>query len=416
MNISEWDIVYGCSAALLNKRLEAEKNNFCLDINKNFSGIHIKSTFTEWKIVNGGSSNCIVVEVTSFGKVGRDTPSEKDICFKNMKSKIRITLSYIQKGDSLGHIILNCQKDNVVMLNIDEEGIFKDYPNSRLLLDIIADAYIQTIEENAQKLSWVLAEITQINTSGIALKQFRYIWYQPVNATLTGFLIILGVLDNRDISQLPSIVDNNLLYDKDNKAYQAVFMISAKKFNELFMKKKMPDFFKGSQENHYRMEGAKILNNGNIPLNSVRAGAINYNPYISSFDFHMSDEKAITILSGRCPIKGLTDAYIDFSLSSKNQIQYCRKENKDIVTFKSDPNLAISANKSIPSWEEWIGILSLGILNIVIECISASLEDSIESGLSEYSLNAKELGFYAVNWGVDLPKSIGGFSDNLPIL
>lgn len=51
----------------------------------------------------------------------------------------------------------------------------------------------------------------------------------------------------------------------------------------------------------------------------------------------------------------------------------------------------------------------------MIECISASLEDSIESGLSEYSLNAKELGFYAVNWGVDLPKSIGGFSDNLYI-
>ncbi len=409
MNISEWDVIYGCSAELLNKRLEAEKSNFHLEVKKEFSGIQINSTFTEWKIVNGGSSNFIVIQITSSGKVGNT------ICFKNMKSKLRITLSYIQKNDSLGHIILNCQKDNVVMLNIDEEGTFKDYPDNKLLLDIIKDAYIQTIEENAQKLSLALAEITQINASGIILKQIRYIWYQPSNSALTGFLIILGVLNNRDISKLPSIVDNDLLYDKNNKAYHAVFMLSVKKFNEIFMKKKMPDFFKGSQENNYRIEGSKILNNGNIPLRSVKAGAIHYNPYISSFDFHISDEKAVTILSGRCPIKGLTDAYIDFSLSSKNRILYCRKETEDIIMFESDPNFTVSVNKSIPSWEEWIGILSLGILNIVIGCISMSLEESMESGFSKYSLNAKEFGFHAVNWGVDLPQSIGGFCDNLYI-
>lgn len=406
MNINEWDVVYGCSAEILNKRLQKEKARFTLQLNKEFSQIPIKSTFTQWKIINGGSSNFILFEITSSGKIaGFD--------FQNMKSKVRIALYYIKQGASVGQIVLNFQ-DNVEILNIDTEGIFNNHTDKKLLLDLLKDAYIQTIEENAQKLNFILAEITQINTSGITLKQFKYIWYQPEKSSLMGFLIILGVLDNRDISKLPLVVDNNLLYDKNKKAYNTVFMLSTQKFNEIFMRQKMSDFFKGSKESNYRMNGKEIVNNGNIPLNSVKAGAIYYDPYISCFDFHISDDRAITMLNGRCPIKGLTDAYIDFSLTSKNKIVYSGKNGQDSILFQQDPNFTVTTNRSIPSWEEWIGILSLGILNIIIECISTALEDAVKSGLSNYSVNTKEIGFHMVNWGVDL-QTTGGFSDNLYI-
>lgn len=406
MNINGWDVVYGCSEAILNRRFEQSKKQFMLSIDTVRSQIPIRAQFTDWKITSGGSGNFLLVQITSSGSMG------SQFSFDGLQSTVRIAITYLAKENGAGNICLNFREGNCEIMDIDCEKKF-DQPDQKLLMDLLKGAYIQAIQENSEQLSMILAEIEGFAPCGFRLKQFRYFWYEPNDKGLTGYLLILGVTDDRDISQLPSIVDHTLLYNANNQAYHAVFMLSAEKFNDLFMLKAMPGFFAGSKSENYSMSGAAIVNHGNIPLSPVQSGAMMYNPYISSFNFHLVDNKAVTTLYGKCPIKGLTKAFVDFSLTANNQIQFLAKDQK--IQFASDPNLAITANKDIPSWEEWIGILSLGILNIIIECISASLEDAITSGLSGYSVNAKSVGIQAVKWGVELTVSEGGISDHLYI-
>ena len=406
MNINGWDVVYGCSEAILNRRFEQSKKQFMLSIETVLSQIPIQAQFTDWKITSGGSGNFLVVQITSSGSMG------SQFSFDGLQSTVRIAITYLAKENGAGNICLNFSEGNCEILDIDCQKKFH-LPDQKLLMDLLKDAYTQAIQENSEQLSMILAEIEGLDPCGFQLKQFRYFWYEPSDKELTGYLLILGVTDDRDISQLPSIVDHTLLYNANNETYHAVFMLSAEKFNNLFMLKAMPGFFAGSELKNYSMSGSAIVNHGNIPLSPVQSGAITYNPYISSFNFHIADDKAVTTLYGKCPIKGLTNAFIDFSLTAKNQIQFLAKDQK--IQFESDPNLAITTNKDIPSWEEWIGILSLGILNLVIECISASLEHAITNGLSGYSVNAKSVGIQAVKWGVDLAILEGGIADHLYI-
>lgn len=404
MNINGWDVVYGCSQTLLNLRLEAAKEQFTFSFQTELSQIPIQAEFNDWKISSGGSNGSVVVLITSSGKIG------SKISFDDMQSKVRIALSYVKKENGSGSISLDCGPGNVQVLELDCNNKL-GLSDQDLLRDLLSDAYTQALEENSDKLSFILAKIEGFDSCGFQIKQFRYLWYEPISRDAPGFLLILGVTDDRDISQLPSIADHSLLYDSNGQAYHTVFMLSAEKFNSIFMLGAMPSFFAGSTANNYCMSGTNIANNGNIPLTPVKSGSITYDPYISSFNFHIDDNKAVTILYGKCPIKGLTNASVDFSLTAKNPIQFL--PSNQTICFEEDPNLAITANKNIPSWEEWIGILSLGILNLVVDCVSASLENAITKGLSTYSVNAKSVGIQAVKWGVDLSIVAGGFSDHL---
>lgn len=407
LNTGGWDIVYGCSSDVLNSRLAASKDKFAIKINGQFTGLQFNGEFTDWRFVNGGASDYVIMEITSSGKVG-------DIySYNNMISKVRIALSFLRNDESSGNIVLDYSANSIQILEIDGTGIISNNPDISLLPDFLKDVYTKAIQENSDKLEFTMAEITDINTSGLGLKQFRYTWYQPIHDSMMGFLVILGVMDDRDISKLPLIVDHALLYDSNNNAYKAVFLLSTEKFMSEFMVKAMPAIFSGSHISDYNLSGDKIVNNGNIPLTPVKSGAISYDPYISSFDFHIDDDKTVTVLSGRCPIKGLTNAYVDFSLTSKNLVQYNTVNN--LLILKADPNFSVTANSDIPSWEKWIGILSLGVLNLVIECVTDALESDIKDRLVNYSLNARTLGIDAVHWGVDLSICNGGFSDNLYI-
>lgn len=405
MNIGGWDVIYGCSAAVLNRRLREFGDRFLLDVNETISGIGVQAQLTNWEIVNGGASSYIVVEIASSGEIG------DFFSYNGLKSKVRVALSYIEDTNASGKIVLNCGEGNVQIVDIDVEGRFRDRPDMQLTLDIIGDAYTRTIARNKDTLAVIFAEITNEGISGIPIKKFKYTWYEPVRETrLMGFLLICGVVQDRDISQLPLIADHNLLYSLDNQAYSIVFMLSAEQFYSLFVRL-LPALFRGSKPENYRISNGRIENNGNVSLASVRAGAIDYEPYISSFDFHIDDNSVVTILSGRCPIVGLTDAYIDFALTSRNRAVYRQQENR--IVFQKDPNRNISANRDIPSWEEWIGILSLGILNLVIDCISSNLEDTISGRFVECGVDIVQMGFGGVNWGEVPGVGDGGISDNI---
>jgi hypothetical protein len=409
MNNNGWDIVYACSAEALNTLLKSTQDVFHITAEKKVSGSKVFIDTTHWEIVTGGSAKFIVFQMMTSGHV------DDAFTFSALRSTVRLAVDFINAGNSSGQLVLNCSSDSVQVLDIDADGLFRDKPDVKISLDLIKDTLTQGIIDNQQKLRYVFATITNFDNSGIGMKKFTYMWYQPINApkNCLGFLGVLGVTDDRDISSLPVIIDNNLLYDNDNKPFDTVFLFASDKFVEKCLLPAMPGFFQGSTGDNYTSSNGVILNNGNIPLNAVRAGAIYYNLYITAFNCHVLGSSIVTELSGRCPIKSLRNAYIDFSLTSNNPVAYDTQKNT--LQFKRDPNFRVTTNKDIPSWEELIGILSLGILNLVIDCVSNSMDDAISGHLENYSINAESIGLNCVRWPSNVNFTGGGLLDNLYI-
>lgn len=414
MNSNGWDVIYGCSVSLLNRRL-AQEEKFALTVKLDLAVkigpveqvVPFQAKFTQWQIAPGGSGGYLVMQVLSSGQLGTDQP------FQNLRTTLRVRIACLQQKNGAASIHLDWSRDGVQILNIDCDGIFSN-PEQSLLRDFIKDAYTQTIQQSNAQLAFILAQIEGYSSASLSIMKFRYLWYQPVDETLEGFLLILGLLDEtKDIATLPSMADHALLYDSKGKGYDTVFLLAAEAFNTRFMLSAMLQFYPGSSQDNYKMTSGHIVNNGDIPLASVKVSAVSYDPRITSFDFHIEDDKAVTVLYGKCPIKGLTKAFVDFSLSAKNQIAFAPVDQR--LTFLPDPNLAVTANKDIPSWEEWIGILSLGILNVVMDSICESLEKSISGGLLVHGINASNLGIQTVNWKTDVAIATGGFADHLYI-
>lgn len=425
MTINGWDLIYGCSAEAVNKYLSDSSERFSVsgEYSDNLTGVKLKLTVNKWQLCAGGNSGIVKMKV--YSDCALESPIQQVI---NIVSEIKIPLSFVSIGGSVsdsccvlrddsdiqrgltGQLIVQAGlEESCEVLDVDTlKNIPSEWGDSASI--VISSALKNVLQQNREKIKSVFAQIT-FQDDGV--KSFKYSWYEPVVKHNIGYLVILAVTDDRDISNLPVVIDGNLLYDNNGNYYNSVYMIAAKRFMQECVMPELQKIFKGSSLNNYKVDGESIINNGNIPLNSVRAGAIDYDPYMTQFKCCIQDNVIAIRLSGRCPIKGLTSAYVDFSLSSKHKVSY--NPNLNQIRLERDSQMVVTTNKDIPTWEKFIGILSAGILNLVMEAISDSLEDSISDILTQSQISASNMGFIDVKW-IGIGKNAeGGCSDNIYI-
>lgn len=411
MNINCWDIIYGCSENALNSLLEKGSDAFCISGEKQFEIGGKSAVFnfklTKWKITSGGSGKEIMFLITHDVVIGLE--DENTLSFSNIVSLVRIPLGLINSDMSTMKIILGSDSQKPMVNNYDTTNVMGgQFSDSEVFFKTALE---ELIDEKSKELKYMFAAIMGFENKVINMNNFTYAWHQPLDLKFPGYLAIMAKLDNTDISGFPIIIDPNLLYT-NGKLYDVVFMISGKKFLESSMLPELPIIFPGSSIDQYKMSGdGSIVNNGRITLNYIKPAAIKYFPYINDFKSYISDGSIVVEANGSCKIEGLTDAYINFSLTSKNQARYSAKSNQ--IVFENDPNFTVNTSESIPAWEKFIGILSLGILNLVEECIADSMEESLSQRLNGCKVNYHEIGINCVNWPSNVSFTDGGLSDNV---
>jgi hypothetical protein len=113
-------------------------------------------------------------------------------------------------------------------------------------------------------------------------------------------------------------------------------------------------------------------------------------------------------------ISGLADAYVTNSVTSKNQANFnC---TNCTLSFLADPNMVITKDVNIPWWEKALGALTLGIMNVVIECVSLAIENAganITSSQTAQSLGAVAPGLVSWNGQSAVTIDAGGIADNV---
>lgn len=409
MNTYNWDVVYAASAEALNSLLKLNSSTISFS---DFTSVRysseinfdIKVSFKELQIISGGSNKFIVLELKTDGNINKGK-----YIYKKLVSRVRIALEFFKTGNFMGKIRLNCKPDTIQFVDMDVNHIF---PADQLTaLSVLDKVYTEMIVKHADKFSYTFAELMCLNNTLIGMKQFDYSWYQPAGNGNVGFLAVLGVMDDRDISKYSRAVDHELLFDSDGLQYDSVFLAAENQFLKSSMLPALKNIFPLSQQDSFVIADDSIKNNGIISLSQFAVGSTFYQPYIDCFDFHIDDDKLVTNLSGRCPITDLPDSYVDFMLSAKNRVEYNSSLNR--IEFVPDPNITVTANQNIPSYVKWIEILSLNTLNLIIDSVSDSISKCIKNQLANYSLCSAAIGVTSVGWAINILMNEGGISDNL---
>jgi len=405
VNNYKWDLVFTCSCQYINKELSQNYDKYIKSFNYEDSSIKVTGEFGPWEIVPGGSLTLLNLKTPiKSGKVCINELN-KNFAIDGAVPLVQLQLSFVDSDDnSYKQLKFNCkvvgEKANdltegaVTVIKADTTGTLKKNDPSGLTEALLPTALAKSLIENQEQLAFVFASVLGVpnNNEWLSVKNMVYAYQQYIDNTILGNIAILGMLSDCDVSSQTSVFDEKLLRQGENFG----FILSGEKFLQNIIMPKLPDSYKGSNINQFKMCDGYICNNGDIKLNKVKVGAIWYPPIINKLKIYIDNNFIRTHAEGKCNITGLTDAYITFCIDSKNEAVF--QSNLPGIKFLDDKNKSVTTSKHIPWWEKALGALTLGIMNLVINIVSECIEDSISNVISSTGISEQELGAFMVKW------------------
>lgn len=413
-----WDTIFACSSAYMNRRLADESANYLFSFRYEDTGIILEGVFDAWSIAPNGSGE--ILQFYTPIKSGSATlkSSRKIYPLDGAVPLVQMQLAFID-GDNPGQqksLVFNCTTVGskagdttpgaVTVIDPDTSGKADLDP---LAKDLIVPALSQCFVGNRDKLAFVFADIDLVppaSAGWMVLRTLAYCYQQNIQDTLGNFGV-LGMFDHVDVSGYSKTFDSALLREGDDFG----FILSGTQLLAHVILPGLPGAFNGSSANEFQMSGASIVNNGQIHLDSVKVGLIWYPPHINNLNMHIENNYISTYLDGRCPITGLADAYVDFSMSEKEIASF--NLEAEALSFSSTDK-QVSHSTHIPWWESVLGALTLGLMNAIIEAVSLAIENAVGSTVSDSGLDAANLGAFQVNWqqGTQFTLTDGQLQDN----
>lgn len=418
MRNDRWDAIFACSSAYMNRRLADERSSYIFSFRYEDDGILLEGSFDAWSIAPDGSGQILQFHTPIKSGSATIKATAKTYKLDGAVPLVQLQLAFID-GAAPGKqksLVFNCSSVGakagdttpgaVTVLNPDISG---KAGLDALAKDLIVPALSQCFVANRNKLAFVFADIglaPPSNAGWMVLRSLAYCYQQNEQGTLGNFGI-LGMFDHTDISGYSKTFDSALLRDGDDFG----FILSGTQLLAHVILPGLPGGFRGSSPGEFRMNGANIVNYGQIHLESVKVGLIWYPPHIDTLNMHIENNYISTYLDGRCPITGLAEAYVNFSMSEKEVAAFNLKT--EALSF-SATGKQVSHSTHIPWWESFLGALTLGLMNAIIAAVGLAIEDAVGSRVSGSGLDAANLGAFQVNWqpGTRFTLTDGGLQDN----
>ena len=422
MDLYGWDVVYACSSDFLNVQLAADPDGFAKSFSYSDSAIAVDGTFGTWRIVPGGAGTILRFELPIVtGKVvivesGTSVPLDGAVPLVEMQ------LAFGDTNTTGAPLTLNCTTVGkrpgdttpgaVSVVDPDTTGTLAREPSGAVAAALLVAGLSNTLIAHASALNFVFASLLPAPSTDVAwLRPARqaYCYQQPSGGSLGG-MAILGVLDDRDITDLPRNYDGKLLAGSDFG-----YVLAGNQYLRNIVVPALPGAYGGSASpGNFRVTGETIGLASGFSLNSVRVGLINYTPEVTSFSMEIQDTRMQCYLDSTTDITGLIDAYVTNSVTAHNESHFDPTARK--LSFLSDPKKSVTSDKHIPWWEEFIGTLTLGIMNAVIDGISLAIEDAAADAVASKDASALgQIGPGLVTWHGQPTLTItgGGLEDNI---
>ncbi|ACD50954.1 hypothetical protein FDB55_00235 [Clostridium botulinum] len=340
MNTYGWDIVYGCSNRVVNKHLknyiDENKIEFLYsDINKKQE---IKMIFDNWEIINGGTSNFLRIKI--FIKEGYFKFRNTTVDLSGVIPILEIKLDFFNDASNphikeLKFSFGNKTNDDIKVIVSDLSG--KLYEEDEFYFNkLLISAFIN----NEKQVSYIFASLNV--TSNIVWmnpKQFKFVYYSPTDNN-DGYLCILSVVTNRDISKLSTNVDSSILSENS----EVGLLISEKLFMEnLLLPKLSSNMGSNITSNNFNVINTSdttgiIKNKNTLNWYGIKVAALYYYPEINDFSMELFEgNKLKTRLSGIVKLTGYERIYSKLNMECITKFIYDNKNKKVSFEIYSTP-------------------------------------------------------------------------------
>jgi len=430
MNTLGWDIV--CVSTIDKANVQLAKNMAKLVtsfsyVSGNFS---ISGEFDVWRIVPNGSNTLLRFEcpvktgsLVITRKDGRQTTTD----ISGIVPELELQLSFISNASdaNVKDLKFNCVVKGkqpgdrtpgaVTIVNPDVSGKItseSDPVTWGLLNNYLPDVFIS----NRAKLTYVFAQVNLVPSgadSWMAPKKFIYT-FKKQSGSDRGYLCVLSVVTDRDISALQPDIDGSLLSASDD----VFVLISNEQFLKHYLMPALPGAFgHGATAGNFEYKSlggtsGKIINDGHLSCGGKKWGLFTYYPEITSLSMFVDDSNIKSVASGDFDLSGLPGASVTFTVNSSVQCNYDKAANK--ITFSAGSH-SVNYEKHIP-WYDWMlavigGPIILGVVDLVIALVTNAVSSSVADGVSASgNLSALSCSVVAWNGAANMQVSSAGLS------
>lgn len=410
MNLFGWDTAYAISISNINAALANNNGTIPQQFNYNQSGITMQGSFSPWRIVKGGSGKLLRMEFPvqsgTFSMAGQSAQLDGVVLVAE------VNLDLLPAGTSQKNLMFNLKA--VAQNGVTGPGLVTPInlldPNGHLNAaqhGLVYGLFPQYLVDHASQITFVFANVNFVppaTDSWLAPVQCDYAYLEKNDGS--SYLGILSVTTNRDISGLDRNIDPAIVSGNNN----AGILISKQLFLRNVIFPLLPSIFQhGTTSNNFSLNAnGDIVNHGSFPTDSVKKGAITYQPQVDSLLMTCSANYLLTSISGSCDL-GLNMS-MTFGIVSKNVLNFNPANYQ--LTFAPDPNPYQTHDSHIPWYDYLFGVIP----DIIIAIVVPEIADGIADDLDKYSssINLAQAPPMNIGWPGMKPITIGsaGLSDN----
>lgn len=379
MDTKGWDIIYLCSKKSTNKGLNRYMKQNNLEISCDGSIAKIDLIFDPWEIVDG-SGNRIVIKTPV--KKGKLVISMEDIVeLDGICPVISVELDFFNNNTNynIKNLMFNFSTKNnetddnpynFMIVNPDINEIISDKEDLNILDLTLKEAFL----ENQSEFSYIFAEMNlSPEQEWMKPQKYVYTYFNRVN-NQDGFLTILSVVNNRDISKLGRSGFDQILNDEND----IFFLLSEKMFLENIILPELPaSFGNGATLSDFKFKETsettgEIVNVNHLNADPVKWGAVYYHPKITELRIRTEGSTMVINADGNFNYGGRKQF---FWVTSVNKFVY-DKDTKE-ASFLPDDNPTYRYKKNVPVWGWMLGAAIIPIIVEVCKSVAKNVAKSV---------------------------------------
>ncbi|HEX5493226.1 MAG TPA: TULIP family P47-like protein [Mycobacteriales bacterium] len=395
-----WDTVSAASVDAVNHVLQADPRmvltsfSFSLPAPADYRG---DGQFGPWRIVPGGSGQLLHIELPiTSGTLTKGTGAAVPIAGLSAVVEVALELlpSRTQTGDRDLRFTMNSVGDQpgrtgpgvVTPIRLDDPAKKLGFEAGAVLLAAIAAALAQ----HGGSVAWIFATVGPVTgtDSWLSPSASGFCYYESAAG---GYLAVFNLTGGTDIAALPRKVEPALVAGGP----AAAFAFSRELFLRHVIAPKLPDSFgHGTNAATFRFEpsDSSIVNTGRIPTDSVKSGAIWYDPYIDGLKITVEGSTLVTSVHGSCDMGlGIT---MTFAVQSRNETSVDTATGT--MTFRRDANPTTHHEASIPWYDWFLGPIPDLVMAIVVPIVADSIADGLNAHASAAPI--ENIGDLSIHW------------------
>jgi hypothetical protein len=407
MNTNGWDMISVLNINQVNQQLEKRFNELVMRFNTHwndgFAGqCEAQGTFGTWSITGGSGSDIYLMLPIKSGSVSQQNPQGKLVDISGIVVTIEVNLEWVPQTVNADSKILKFDLRSITMQGTTRQpgGIYvisvRDPRNTGFGKEI-GNGVAHTLLDNKDKISFVFAQTGVIDTSTATWlnpKKSTYSYHAPQGSD-NHYLAILSVTSDRDISNLSSNIDSDIV----SSSFPLSLAISGNLFLENAILPALPGAFQNADSNTFAYSNGSISLANGLDLKSIRQGSTDFTPKIKSMTMTIDANALKSTVLGSVDLPQ-PNAHLSFSVATTNVLAF--DPSNETFSLKKDANPTIKTSSHVP-WYDYLitlGTVSAGSIGIVLAVPESGLSNSLST--SAFANSLANLPATTVKWsGLD---------------